>query len=298
MSETVLFDAPGPKAVRRHRWIALIGGLVLLAGTAFVLAGLGGRGNLDADKWRPFLGLPVGTIPGNVWTDYLLPGLGNTLKAAGLAIVLSGIFGLAFGIGRLSPLAPVRWFSTAVVEFFRAVPLLVMMIAAFAYFAANNIFDSDTNPFAAVVTGLTLYNGAVVAELIRSGVHSLPAGQAEAGLSLGLTGGQTLRAIQLPQAIIAMVPALVSQLIVVLKDTALGQIITYPELLNTFGQIGSNWSNIVPTMIVIAAIFIAINYGLTLLARYAERWLRSRGAVTVNRGPGPGLVGLGALDAE
>ena len=144
------------------------------------------------------------------------------------------------------------------------------MIAAFSYYEHNNVFVSELNPLAAVVTALTLYNGSVVAELLRSGVGSLPKGQSEAGLSIGLTRGQTLRSITLPQAVTAMLPALVGQAVVVLKDTALGQIITYPELLNTYQQIGSYKSNPVPAIIVIATIYILINYSLTTLAARVE----------------------------
>jgi len=280
MSATVLFDAPGPKARARHRIIAVVGGVVLLAMVVFALAKLGEKGNLAADKWTPFL-------TGSMWVDYLIPGLINTLKAASISIVLAAAFGLVFGIGRMSPLAPIRWVCTVVVEFFRSVPVLVLMIGAFGFYSFNNVFQSEINPLAAVVTGLTLYNGSVVAELLRSGVGSLPKGQSEAGLSIGLTPGQTLASIQLPQAITAMLPALVGQLVVVLKDTALGQIITYDELLTNYQRIGSNWSNIVPAMIVIALIFIAINYTLSTLAGRVEGRLRSRGRATIKGGGGP-----------
>jgi glutamate transport system permease protein len=280
MSATVLFDAPGPKARARHRITAVVGGVVILAMVVFALAKLGEKGNLAADKWTPFL-------TGSMWVDYLIPGLINTLKAASISIVLAAAFGLLFGIGRMSPLAPIRWICTVVVEFFRSVPVLVLMIGAFGFYSFNNVFQSEINPLAAVVTGLTLYNGSVVAELLRSGVGSLPKGQSEAGLSIGLTGGQTLRSIQLPQAITAMLPALVGQLVVVLKDTALGQIITYDELLTNYQRIGSNWSNIVPAMIVIALIFIAINYTLSTLAGRIEGRLRSRGRATIKGGGGP-----------
>jgi glutamate transport system permease protein len=279
MSANVLFDAPGPRGRARQRLVAIAGALVILASIAFALFKLGEKGNLDPDRWLPFL-------TSSMWVDYLIPGLVKTLEAAAISIVLAAVFGLVFGIGRLSANRVLRWISTVVVEFFRSVPVLVMMIAAFSLYAFNGVFSPDINPLAAVVTGLTLYNGSVVAELLRSGVGSLPVGQAEAGLSIGLTRSQTLRAIQLPQAITAMLPALMSQLVVVLKDTALGQIITYPELLTTFSQIGSNWSNPVPALIVIALIFIVINYALTTLAGYVERRLRSRGRSSLGQEAG------------
>ncbi|MDC5697901.1 amino acid ABC transporter permease [Intrasporangium calvum] len=284
MSASVLFDAPGPRARARHRVLTVVGLLLILGFVGFALWKLGEKGNLAAEKWTPFL-------TAEIWTNYFIPGLINTLKAAAISVVLAAVFGVLFGMGRLSDNTVIRWASSVVVEFFRSVPVLVMMIAAFWFYAFNQTFDFDLVPLAAVVTGLTLYNGAVVAELIRSGVGSLPKGQSEAGLSIGLTRRQTLRIIQLPQAITAMLPALVSQLVVVLKDTALGYIITYDELLNQYKSIGSFKSNIVPAMIVIAFLFIAINYALTRVAGYVERRLRERGRVTITRGAaGPGAV--------
>ncbi|EAY6652718.1 ABC transporter permease subunit, partial [Salmonella enterica] len=121
-----------------------------------------------------------------------------------------------------------------------AVPVLLMMIFAyFGLYARGTFFSAETAPLAAVVTGLTLYNGSVIAELVRSGVFSLPKGQSEAGLSVGLTQSQVMRSIQLPQALTAMLPALIGQFVVILKDSALGYQVTYLELLNWSKTLGS-----------------------------------------------------------
>ena len=274
---SVLFDIPGPKAKARHRIIAIVTGVLTLAALGWMLMRFKEKGNLDADKWTPFL-------TADIWVNYLLPGLLNTIKAALLSMLLAGLFGLMFGLGRLSDNKAIRAVSTVIVEFFRSVPVLVMMVASFGLYSVNKVFVPEINPLAAVVTGLTLYNGAVVAELLRSGVGGLPKGQSEAGLAIGLTRSQTLRSILLPQAITAMLPALVSQLVVILKDTALGAIITFPETLNTFKQIGSYKSNPVPALIVIALIFIVINYALTSLASKVESSLRDRGRATIAKG--------------
>jgi glutamate transport system permease protein len=274
MSGSVLFDAPGPRARRRHALLAAVGVLVA-AGLLFVaLRKMGDAGQLEKDLWSPFL-------TAEVWQEYLLPGIWGTLKAAAISMVLAGAFGLLFGMGRLSHLGPLRWFCGVVVEFFRAVPVLIMMIFFFGVYAQNNVFDADLNPLAAVVTGLTLYNGSVVAELVRSGVHSLPRGQSEAGLSIGLTPGQVLRSIQLPQALTAMLPALIGQMVVVLKDSALGYAITYLELLNWSKTLGSAYANTVPAYIVAAVLFITMNYLLTVLAGRVEQRLSRRGRTTL-----------------
>jgi glutamate transport system permease protein len=128
-----------------------------------------------------------------------------------------------------------------------------------------------------VVAGLTFYSSSVIAELIRSGVNSLPKGQREAGWALGMTPTQTLVSILLPQAITAMLPSLVSQLVVILKDTALGYIINYPELIRAGQNFSSNKGNLIPTFIVLAAMFILINYALTRVARILERRLQISG---------------------
>ncbi|WP_374969722.1 amino acid ABC transporter permease [Terrabacter sp. BE26] len=271
-SQIVLFDAPGPKARRRHTILTILG-LLLAAGILWlVIRKMAEANQLQGYMWSPFVTDP------DVWTQYLLPGLWGTLKAAALSVVFAGIFGILFGMARLSSN---RWVSApagVVVEFFRSVPVLLMMVFFyFGYFATSEVVSAQTAPLAAVVLALTLYNGSVIAELVRSGVFSLPKGQSEAGLSIGLTPGHVLRSIQLPQALTAMLPALVGQLVVVLKDSALGYVITYPELLNAAKTLGSAYANTVPAYIVAAVIFIVINYLLTKLAGAVERRLKRRG---------------------
>lgn len=272
-TQAVLFDAPGPKARLRHKLFTVVGVLLAIAIVYVVYIQFEAAGQLKGYMWKPFVTDP------EVWTSYLIPGLRGTFTAAVISIVLAVAFGLLFGMGRLSPLAPVRWFCSVIVEFFRSVPVLLMMVFAyFGYFATSNIVPNQHAPLAAVVTALTLYNGAVIAELVRSGVHGLPSGQAEAGLAVGLSPGQVLRSIQLPQALTAMLPALVGQLVVVLKDSALGYGITYLELLNWSKTLGSAYANTVPAYIVAGILFVIINYALTRLAVYLEGRLKKRRA--------------------
>ncbi|MEO7751843.1 MAG: amino acid ABC transporter permease [Terracoccus sp.] len=290
-SEIVLFDAPGPKARRRHAILTVIG-VVIAIGVAFVVIRKMGESNqLEGYMWSPFVTDP------EVWTQYLIPGLWGTIKAAALSVVFAGIFGIVFGMGRLSTNRWVSGLCGAVVEFFRSVPVLLMMVFAYyGWFATSSLVNAQTAPLAAVVLALTLYNGSVIAELVRSGVFSLPKGQSEAGLSIGLSPGQTLRSIQLPQALTAMLPALVGQLVVVLKDSALGVVITYPELLNAAKTVGSAYANTVPAYLVAAVIFILINYALTKLAAAVEGWLKRRGGAS--RKGVPAGVTDATVDAE
>lgn len=267
----VLFDIQGPRG--RMVTLALNIASVVVVGLIawYVLVQLGQRGQLEAAKWNPLLS-------SRSWSNFLLPGIVSTLKAAGLAVVLSVAFGMVFGLGRLSQIRALRGASTLVVEFFRAVPVLVLMIFFYLGISRTGIVQPANTPFWAVVLALMFYNGSVIAELIRSGVHSLPRGQREAGLVIGLTDSQTLRTILLPQALTAMLPSLVSQFVVILKDTALGYIITYPELLASARRLGSGDGNILQTLLLAAMIFVVVNFALTTLAQWLSRFLSYRTA--------------------
>lgn len=268
-NSSVLFDAPGPVAKRNILIGNVIGVLVIAAVLLYILNGLAEKDQLSAAKWSPFL-------EGDTWQYYILPGLLNTLKAAAVAIVTSVVVGLALGLGRLSALAPLRWITGTIVEFLRAVPVLLMMIFLWFGISMLEIMPAGNVPFVAVVTALTLYNGSVIAELVRSGVYGLPKGQREAALAIGMTRPQSLRSIEVPQALVAMLPALISQFVVILKDSALGYIITYSELLSTSRRLGSGEGNMLPALIVAAVVFIVINYSLSSLAQWLSRFLSFR----------------------
>lgn len=273
MSAPALFDAPGPKTRLLYNILAVAGLIIVAAILYVVIINMYDKGQLEPYMWEPFI-----TV--DAWTQYLIPGLWGTLKAAGAAIILALIFGLAFGMARLAQNRFIRIPAGVVVEFFRAVPVLIMVIFTFGIYTGLNLFGSALNPFIAVVTALTVYNGSLIAELVRSGVGSLPKGQSEAGLSVGLTRGQTLRIIQLPQALTAMLPALIGQTVVILKDSALGYAVTYLDLLNWSKTLGSAYGNTIPAYIVAAALFITLNNILTKVAELVERRLNQRHTTT------------------
>ncbi|WP_247826667.1 amino acid ABC transporter permease [Arthrobacter antioxidans] len=284
-AQQVLFDAPGPRARRNILIGNIVGVLVGLGILAWIISTLAEKGQLEASMWTPFL-------ESRTWEFFILPGLVNTLKAAAIAIVTSVLFGLIFGVGRLSHLAPVRWVAGIVVEFLRAVPVLLMMIFFWLALGSSGAVQPQDAPLIAVVIALTLYNGSVIAELVRSGVQGLPRGQREAGMAIGLTANQSLRSIEVPQALIAMLPALISQFVVILKDSALGFIITYPELLQYMRRLGVGEGNIIPSLMVAAAIFIIINFALSTLATRLSVLLSFR-----TKGRKPAVVGAIAMDA-
>lgn len=266
----VLFDAPGPRARRRHLAIALLGVAGVVALLWWIYQRMDEKNQFTAARWE-------WTIDWSAWSTYLVPGAWATLRAAAIAILLSSILGLLLALARMSDFRVLRWASGVFVEFFRAVPVLIMMLFAFYFLSINDWTPSSLNPLIGVVTGLTLYNSSVLCEVIRNGVASLPAGQREAGLSIGLTPAQTRRTILVPQALTAMMPILVSQVVVITKDTALGYIILYPELVTAARQLGSRFAATLPAYVVVAIVFILVNYGLSKLAEYVERFQRRRG---------------------
>ncbi|MGQ4597640.1 ABC transporter permease subunit [Nocardia sp. R6R-6] len=275
---SVLFDAPGPKARLRNN-IYSVSVVVAVAAVVWVLyRGFADKGQFTAEKWKPFL-------EAEVWSTYLLPGLRGTIVAALLSIVLALLLGMVFGVLRVSDHRTVRWVAGTIVEVSRAIPVLILMIFLFAVYSQYDLFKSDDLALAAVVTALTIYNGSVIAEIVRAGIRSLPKGQTEAAVALGMRKGQLMRLVLLPQAITAMLPALVSQMVVALKDSALGYQITYVEIVRSGQQLGAAEQNTVPALMIIAVIMIALNSALTLVATTLERRLRAR-----KRGKGGGAV--------
>ncbi|MCP2316738.1 glutamate transport system permease protein [Nocardia amikacinitolerans] len=268
-SASVLFDAPGPKArLRNNIYSVVVVAAVLVVGFVLYRA-FEEQGQFEAAKWKPFL-------EADVWSTYLLPGLRGTIVAALISIVFALVIGMVFGILRLSEHRWVRLIAGAIVEFARAIPVLILMIFLFALFSEYNLFKSGDLALAAVVTALTIYNGSVIAEIVRAGIRSLPKGQTEAAVALGMRKNQLMRLILLPQAITAMLPALISQMVVVLKDTALGYQITYVEIVRSGRQLGAAVPNMLPALIVVAIIMIALNSTLTMVATKLERRLRER----------------------
>ncbi|MGW7067975.1 amino acid ABC transporter permease [Streptomyces sp. NPDC054855] len=275
---SVLYDAPGPRAKRRNVLLSLLFLVLMLLGLWWAWGMMSDKGQLEWAKWEPWL------ADSESWTTYLLPGLANTLKAAGLSMLIALPLGALFGIARLSDHRWVRIPAGAVVEFFRAIPVLILMVFANQFYAVSTGISTEARPMYAVVTGLVLYNASVLAEIVRAGILSLPRGQTEAAKAIGLRKGQTMTSVLLPQSVTAMLPALVSQLVVIVKDTALGgAMLNFTELLNARKTAASFYGSVIPSFIVVAVIFIVLNLLLTSLASWLERRMRrskkSTGAV-------------------
>ncbi|MFG1778318.1 amino acid ABC transporter permease [Micromonospora sp. NPDC049048] len=295
--QSVLYDVPGP----RQRRLTLIGSVVatvlLLAAAYFlVYRPLNDKGQFSMELWGPLID-PSNENFSLVWKR-IGTGITNTLTAAALAIVSSLVVGTLLAVLRIqlksltqrrftglaTPLAYLlRGLSTLLsavtrvcVEVFRGLPVVITI-----FFVARGFpeFGVSFDTLWYLVIGLTIYNSVVIAEILRSGMEGLPGGQAEAASAIGLSPLQTTRMILLPQAFRIMLPALISQLVVVLKDTSLGFIISYEETLNIGKQIIGALDNPIQVYIVIAVLFILVNYALSKLAQYVQHRL-SRGRKT------------------
>lgn len=267
MSAT-LYDLPGPRAQARNKAFGVLAAFGVVALVGFIGYRFWATGQFEGAKWE--------------WLLYenlqlqLLAALRATLSAFVVGALLAVVSGLLFAVARLSDHAWLRTSAFAVVEFFRAIPLVVMIF--FLFYAAPQT-GLQLGVFWSLVVGLTLYNGSVLAEVFRAGVLSVPRGQREAAYALGLRKNQVMRAVLLPQAVQTMLPTIVSQLVVLLKDTALGFLITYQELVFEARYLGSLVEferPIIPTALVIGAIYITLCVALSLLAGYLERRNRRR----------------------
>jgi glutamate transport system permease protein len=283
---SVLYDVPGPRAIVRNRILGIVTILAVLVIVGFVLWRFWVTGQFSAEKWYAF------TFT-RIWEGFALA-TWNTLRAFAVAAIGALILGFVLAIGRLSDHAWVRMPITGVIEVFRAIPVLIFMILLYYGLPVIGI---RMEPFWAVVIALIAYNGSVLAEVVRAGVESLPSGQREAGYAIGLRKSGVMRLILLPQAIRAMMPVIISQLVVTLKDTALGFIITYPELLYYARTLGSNaplGSPLIPAALVAGTIYVALCLALSYTAYVVEKRLRRSPKVIA----GPAAAAGPATDTE
>ena len=273
MSTPVLYDVQGPRARRRVLIASLVGLAVLVLLALLAVQRLADNGQLDGAKYEPFLTEPQVYQRLGEW-------LLNTLRAAAYALVLASVLGVLLAFGRLSRRRWVSLPAVVVIEVFRGLPLLLLILAIFLIFPLA--FGIELSALQSLVLGLTLYNGAVIAEIVRAGVLAIPTGQTEAASAIGLGRGQTLRLVLLPQAIRIMLPALISQLVVLIKDTSLGFIVGFPELLRTGGQLVQVLNNPIQMYVAVALIYIVLPGGLSLLASYVEGRQRRTTGVSVS----------------
>jgi glutamate transport system permease protein len=274
-ADSHLFDAPGPRAVRRTIIGSGVAAVLAVALFVYVLLELSAKGQLSAAKWSPFLKYDL--------IKFLLHGLAYTAGAAVVSLGLALVLGIALGVGRLTRTAIIRMPCVAIVELGRGLPVLLSML--FLFLAFPLAFHIDLPAFWTVVLALVLYNGAVIAEIVRAGVLTLPKGQREAAFAIGLTGTQTMRLVLLPQALRIMLPSLISQLVVLIKDSALGFIVGYQELTAQAQSAALLFNNPLQTYVVVGVVYILVNSVLSEASTYlGERQKRTLSQKVVTAG--------------
>ncbi len=265
--DRVLFDAAGPRARRRIKIITVLSVLTLLLVGVGALRQFSRHGQLASDRWQPF-----------AQTDYirfLWVGLEGTLRATAVSAVIAFPAGALLALLRLSLSRPVRYIATAYVELFRSIPLLLLI---YAFLLGLPRYGFNLPIFWKLVIPIAMVNAAVLAEIFRAGVRGLDPGQAEAASAVGLRYWQSMRLIVLPQAVRLVLPTLVAQLVSLLKDSTLGYVVSYPELMKQANDLTVYTHLLIQTYLIIAVVYVLINFGLSRLAHLVERRLRRRGA--------------------
>jgi len=265
---SVLYDAPGPKARTRSRMFSIVGTIIILAGVVLLALALGAPkpsangavqpGLWDISRWDVFTDVQVWR---SIWGGVLA-----TLRMAAVGAVIALVLGVVFSFARSADHKAIRVPAAIILEFVRGMPVLLMMLFILLVFA--------TGSFWAGVLALGVYNGAIIGEALRAGIQSLPRGQREAGLAIGLTPLATRFRIEFPQAFRQMLPIIIAQLVVLLKDTSLAFIVGYSELLRVGARnlpdfFGNRY--FFSFFLVVFVIYLAMNLTLSWFARFIAR---------------------------
>ncbi len=285
MTAPFIGDALGPRGRRMTRAVSVVSAIVLVAFVVIALGRLSDRGQLDEARWEPFTQWPV--------QKFFLEGLRTTVEVALVSMAGAMVLGTLLALARLARTGPVRWVTTLFVEFFRGLPLVLLI-----FFCALGLptYGLDLSVFWYVAIGLIVYNGAVLGEIFRAGILSLDRGQTEAAYSLGMGYWQAMLLVVIPQAARRMIPAIVSQLVTLLKDSSLGAAVAFEELLRRGRINGEFFQNPLQSLVGVAVLYIVVCFALSMLARRLEVRQRRRykaGAIVV-AGAGMDLALIGA----
>ena len=265
--ESILFAAPSAKMQTLLRTASVLAALAWVALLVVVLLRFEGAGQLDGALWS-FFALPT------TWT-FLAKGLWGTMASALVASVIALLVGLLLLAGRLSPLRVVRWPTVAVIELLRGTPALLLIYVCFLLLP---VLGWQLPTYWMLTLPIALSTAAVVAEVYRAGVLAVPRGQTDAARSLGMTPLQVFRLVVFPQALRFILPALVAQLVIVVKDTTLGYVVTYGELMQNAKVLIANYQSLVPVYLVVAVLYCLLNYGISQLSQRVARAMQRDGA--------------------
>jgi glutamate transport system permease protein len=257
-----VFDAPGPKAIRRTIMGSILAIVLVIGAVSYACTELYKKGQFDGAKWLPF-------IQNSDLLKFLGGGVLNTVEAAIAALLFALVLGIGLGVGRLCPNKSISVVCTLFLEFVRGAPVLLSML--FLFIAFPLAFGIQLSAFWTVVLALTLYHGAVIAEIVRAGVLTISTGQQEAAFALGLRWWQTMRLVMLPQALRVMLPSLMSQLVVLIKDSSLGFIVGYEELTERAQSAALLLNNPLQTFVVVGLVYVVINSTLSDVSEYVSK---------------------------
>jgi glutamate transport system permease protein len=266
-----LFDAPGPMGVRRLRIAAVVSVVALVVISYLVITRFAAAGGLDREKWEIFTDPGVLRLMGTA--------LLATLKVAVTAGVLAFALALVLAMLRMVDSRMIRGAVTAYVEVTRSLPTLLVLYFTILFLPQ---YGFEMPVYWQLVVALVITNGALISEILRASLLNVPRGQTEAAMSLGVTRPRALRLIVLPQALQAATPALISQLVYLLKATTLGYVVSYAELLYSGRVIGEYTGHLLQSYLVVSGIYLVLNLVLSRVALVVQDRLARRGAATVS----------------
>ncbi len=254
-----LYEAPGPKTKKKMLAGTVVSLIAVVAFFAWVVYRFWVKGQLSYRYWKVFSWRTT-------WA-YLGQGLIGTFEVAITAGAIALVLGMILMLGRISNIKVLRGICAVITNFFRGVPSLLFIYAFFFVIPSMGLKMSS---FWMLTVPIALAASGVLAEVFRAGVNAVPKGQTEAGLSIGLSPWKVKQKIILPQAIRFVIPSLISQLVVVVKDTALAYVVTYPDLMQNAQVLRTNYDALIPTYLVVAVIYILINYAINKISVYVS----------------------------
>jgi His/Glu/Gln/Arg/opine family amino acid ABC transporter permease subunit len=260
VAEDILFGDLNPHEQAIARAASRVVAVMLLALLAGIVCGFHAAGQFEGRLWEFFAWKTT-------WA-FLAKGLLGTLASASAAAVIALVLGLVLLVGRLSPLKPARWLAIAVIELLRGVPTLLLIYVCFLVLPSVGI---KLSAYWMLTLPVGLSTAAVVAEVYRAGVLAVPSGQTHAARALGLTDARVFGHVVFPQALRYIVPALVAQLVIVVKETTFGYVVTYGELMQNARVLIANYHSLVPVYLAVAALYCLVNYAISSASRRLSR---------------------------
>lgn len=269
--QEALYERPGPKTKKKIAIFTTITIILIAILLGLVVYQFYINGQLDRKYWYFFLRL-------STW-KFLGKGLIGTIEAAVLAGIMTFILGFLYMLARISPYKILNWIGTALVEFTRGVPTLLFV---YFFFLVAPQFGINLPSILRISLPVAISASGIVAEVLRTGINAIPKGQREAALSLGLTNAKVFLKIVFPQAFRYVIPSLISEMVIVVKDTTFAYVVNFPDLLQNARVFISNYDAMLSVYLFVAIIYILINYALNKLAVYVNQ--RNQAGIKERRG--------------